>query len=62
MLKLLINRKSRAKVLTVSESTTQALIIFKKKAKKSKKRKSFSKGDRKNYKYYLSNNYDSFSC
>lgn len=62
MLKLLINKKNKPKVLTESKSTTQIFKAFKKKAKKSKERKSFWKGDRKNCIYYLSHNHDSFLC
>lgn len=61
ILKLLIDRKSRAKISTTFESTTQAFKAFKKKAKKSKKRRSFSKSDRKNCIYYLKGNHNSFS-
>lgn len=62
MLKLLINKKNRAKVLVVAKSTIQVFRIFKKKAKKLKKRRSSSRGDKEKYIYYVSDNYNSFLC
>lgn len=60
MLKLLIDRKSEAKVLTILESTTQAFKAFQEKVKRPKKRCSLSKKRRKYYIHCLNDKYDNF--
>lgn len=60
MLKLLIDRESEAKVLTILESITQVFKAFQKKIKRSKKRCSLSKRRRKHYIHCLNDKYDNF--
>lgn len=60
MLKLLINKESRAKVLAKLESTTWTFKAFQEKVKESKKKTQFIQKRRQDYIYYLNDRYDSF--
>lgn len=60
MLKLLIEKKSRAKILAILESITWAFKTFQEKVKEPKERCSLSKGKKKKGIYCQSNKNDSF--
>lgn len=62
ILKLLINRESRAKISASLESITQAFKAFQESSKKSRKKGSSSNSEEKDYIHYLSNNYNNSSC
>ncbi len=60
MPKLLIDWESKISVSATLKSTLQALKIFQKKCKKSKKIRSLSMNDKLDLKYCLSENHNSF--
>lgn len=62
MFKLLIDKKSEVKVLTISESTTQAFNAFQEKTKEPKERRSSSKEEKKDCIYCLSDKHGNTSC
>lgn len=62
ILKLLIDKKNRAKILAISDSITQTFKAFYESPWKLKEKWSSIKNEEKDYIYYLDNNHNSDLC